>query len=505
MGAYIITNSELIDIANAIRQKLSSDDSFTLEDMPTAITNIGKITGSGATIVEGNDIKYLIDEDKIKAIADAVREKNGSSDTYSLSELPQAILDIVTATYTINYYNGSTLLYSETVSSGGNGSYSGSTPTKTSDAQYSYTFVGWSNGTDDNTVDNDALSDIDGDRNIYACFTETLRTYTVKFVRASADGGRTLQTLNNVAYGTVLTNNSYTGSTPTTIQGSGQDYAFLGWTPSFTAITGNTTYTAQFDSPIKEITDTWDQIITKIDNGTYKTAYKVGNYKPLDLGTTYGTVNMQIVAIDVDELANGTGVAPLTFLSKELLLQKSRMTTDGKNTNGYPATTVMKPLLDNTIYPLISSNIKERIQRVNKTYYDSTTQSTLTSVEKLWIPSAREMFGGTSYESSGAIYTTIFKNNTTRIKNINGSAYNWWLRSAYYDSISRFYDVKPDGSIHYSGADWIFGVCLGFCLGAEVETITDDWATILANTNPSASYSIGDTKSITINNELHLM
>ena len=218
MGAYIITNSELIDIANAIRQKLSSDDSFTLEDMPTAITNIGKITGSGATIVEGNDIKYLIDEDKIKAIADAVREKNGSSDTYSLSELPQAILDIVTATYTINYYNGSTLLYSETVSSGGNGSYSGSTPTKTSDAQYSYTFVGWSNGTDDNTVDNDALSDIDGDRNIYACFTETLRTYTVKFVRASADGGRTLQTLNNVAYGTVLTNNSYTGSTPTTFQ-----------------------------------------------------------------------------------------------------------------------------------------------------------------------------------------------------------------------------------------------------------------------------------------------
>lgn len=213
---------------------------------------------------------------------------------------------------------------------------------------------------------------------------------------------------------------------------------------------------------------------------------------------------MQIVAIDSDELASG-GNAPLTFLAKELLLQTSKMNSTGTNANGYPATDVMKPLLDNTIYPLIPSNIKERIQRVNKTYYDYTTKSTLTSVEKIWIPSAREMFDGTSYESSGVMYTTIFKNNTTRIKNINGTATRYWLRSASSGSANNFRYMGSDGYVSNYGASVAGGVCLGFCLGLESETITDDWSTIFSNPNYATDYAIGDTKSITINGEPHLM
>ena len=47
---------------------------------------------------------------------------------------------------------------------------------------------------------------------------------------------------------------------------------------------------------------------------------------------------------------------------------------------------------------------------------------------------------------------------------------------------------------------------LGFCLGLEQETITDDWSTILANQNYATDYSIGDTKELDLGTEgKHLM
>lgn len=406
------------------------------------------------------------------------------------------------------FYNGSTLISgaTQTVLDGGNGTYTGTTPTKAQDAQYTYTFAGWSKGTDDNTVDDDALTHVVGDRNVYACFTGTLRKYNVTFVRASADGGDTLQTIQNVNYGTIVTAASaYTGETPTTTQGDAEDYPFEGWSPASATVQGNTTFTAVFGSPVEvaEITDSWDTIIASIDNGTYKSKYKLGNYKPLDLGTTYGTVNMQIVAIDGDELADGTGTAPLTFLAIELLLQKSKMNSTATNANGYPATDVMKPLLDNTIYPLIPSNISARIQSVSKTYYDYTTQSTLTSAEKLWIPSVREMdeLSGAYYEASGVTYYTLFANNASRIKTINNNASTYWLRSANPNSSSKFLSISNSGSYGNDYSNGSYGVCLGFCLGYEPETITDDWSTILANENYATDYSIGDTKYLDLGTE----
>ncbi len=80
-------------------------------------------------------------------------------------------------TFTLSYYNGNTLLTTQTVIQGNDGSYSGSTPTKSQDAQYIYTFAGWSKDTDDGTVDVDALENITANRNVYACFAKTIIEY----------------------------------------------------------------------------------------------------------------------------------------------------------------------------------------------------------------------------------------------------------------------------------------------------------------------------------------
>ena len=58
-------------------------------------------------------------------------------------------------------------------------SYDGATPSKEGDAQYSYTFVGWS--TDGSTVI-DPLPTVTGNVTYIAVFTETVNTYTVQWV-----------------------------------------------------------------------------------------------------------------------------------------------------------------------------------------------------------------------------------------------------------------------------------------------------------------------------------
>ena len=152
-------------------------------------------------------------------------------------------INVVYQHITSNLYfyddTGTTLLYTATVADGGDGTYGGSTPTKGSTAQYSYTFAGWSK-TKGGSVDSTALKNVTADRNVYAVFTATVRTYTVTW----KNGSTTLETDTNVPYGTTPT---YNGSTPEyTGSGDASEYTFNGWNPAVGPITGDTTYTAQY-------------------------------------------------------------------------------------------------------------------------------------------------------------------------------------------------------------------------------------------------------------------
>ena len=143
----------------------------------------------------------------------------------------------VTADHTsavISFYNGSTLITTQTVLDGGDATYSGTTPTKAQDAQYTYSFAGWSK-TNDNTVDADALTHVVADRDVYACFTQTLRTYTVTWKNAD---GTVLETDTNVPYGSTP---QYNGATPTY-----QGQTSSGWIPAIATVTEDVIYTAKY-------------------------------------------------------------------------------------------------------------------------------------------------------------------------------------------------------------------------------------------------------------------
>jgi uncharacterized repeat protein (TIGR02543 family) len=144
-------------------------------------------------------------------------------------------------TYTVTWKNwdGTVLETDENVEYGTTPEYNGETPTKTGDAQYSYTFKGWSPETDTVT----------GDITYTAVFEQTVNQYTITW----KNGDIVLKT-EQVAYGTTPV---YSGETPTregTVQYS---YTFIGWTPEITAVTGNAEYTAQFQESVNTYTVTW--------------------------------------------------------------------------------------------------------------------------------------------------------------------------------------------------------------------------------------------------------
>lgn len=271
-----------------------------------------------AVVAEGASAVNPVTEGYINA---PIRE--GTEDTgytfRDFGELPTDIHSNVSLlaqydiTYRVLFMNDDTVYNTQWVTSGENAASPSGTPIRASTAQYSYSFVGWNRNQNSTTADSTALQDITAPRTLYATYGRTVRTYTVKFY----NGSTLLQTVNNVAYGSSA---KYTGNTPVSSEGSAEDYPFEGWNPPPTNIQGNTNCRAQFGSPLEiaEITDSWDQILAACSDGSAATKYKIGNYKPLDLGAD-GIIDMQITGINVDKLADGSGMAPLSWLGIQLL------------------------------------------------------------------------------------------------------------------------------------------------------------------------------------------
>ena len=152
------------------------------------------------------------------------------------------------STYTITWknYDGSTLS-TDTVTAGITPVYNGTTPTKPGDAQYTYTFAGWT----------PTVVPASADATYTATYTTSTNGYTVTWKN---DDGTVLETDTNVAYGTTPT---YDGATPTKAATAQNTYTFSGWTPAVSSVTGDVTYTATYTTSTNGYTVTW-----KNDDGT---------------------------------------------------------------------------------------------------------------------------------------------------------------------------------------------------------------------------------------------
>lgn len=220
-----------------------------------------------------------------------------------------------------------------------------------------------------------------------------------------------------------------------------------------------------YPRPIGTITDTWSEIMAAEANGTYTTKYSVGDTKAIDINGS--TVVMQIVAMDADTLADDTGNAKITWMCLGLPYTQN-MNATSTNADGW-ASSAMRTWLISDVFANIESDVKSCIKTVHKTYYDKTSNSTMTSDDDIWIPSLREMFGSSQSgaETSGCDYTSFFAAAADKIKKTGsfslGSASSWWLRSATSHHTTHFWYVYTIGTASNTTANFTYGVAFGFC------------------------------------------
>lgn len=205
----------------------------------------------------------------------------------------------------------------------------------------------------------------------------------------------------------------------------------------------------------------WEKIIASCKDGTYKEQYSIGDTAELDLGEE-GNITMELVAMDADELADGSGKAHMTWIAKDLLEERHVMNTGLSTEGGWPVTD-MRYWLRKMVLPLFPEQIASNILEVKKYSYSDSDGETISSVDSIWIPSRSEIFGD-KYENEGVVYNDAYPDDSSRQKRhlgAHGAAW-WWLRSAntnYY-----FWGVTSHGANYYDSANFEGGVVIGFCL-----------------------------------------
>lgn len=200
----------------------------------------------------------------------------------------------------------------------------------------------------------------------------------------------------------------------------------------------------------------WEAVFASIDAGTYATDYAIGDCVPLDLGSE-GLINMQIAAFDADDLADGSGKAPITWIAKELLKTKQRMGAGDYDDTGWQGTE-LRSYLKNTIKPMIPQTVRNAIVDVSK---QSVTEPwTEYGVEDVWLPS---YYGEIASGTAGWKYQSLFPDDASKAKCIVGetTAIDWWSRSCA--GFNSFYCVRTDWRPATVRSNKYYGVCLCFC------------------------------------------
>ena len=161
--------------------------------------------------------------------------------------------------YEVTFYDwDGTLLQSEWVNYGEWPTYYNSDPWRESDAQYTYTFVGWGN-----------VSQVTGNASYYAQYEATINQYEINFY----DWDGTLLQSEWVNYGEYPT---YTGETPLRASTAQCTYTFSKWSPELTIVTSNAIYTAQYSEREEYYETACDEFYWNHNGETY---YESGDYE----------------------------------------------------------------------------------------------------------------------------------------------------------------------------------------------------------------------------------
>lgn len=90
--------------------------------------------------------------------------------------------------------------------------------------------------------------------------------------------------------------------------------------------------------------------------------------------------------------------------------------------------------------------------------------SILTTSDELFILSESEIFDDNSFGVTGeGKQYDYYKAGNSKVKNLSGSARNWWERSPNSSNSTAFCSVNSNGGANWNNASYSRGVAFGFC------------------------------------------
>lgn len=396
--------------------------------------------------------EYLIKDTTLTGIADAIRAKNGGTDPIAVTDMAAQIAAITggggssddVRYVTFMSYDGTVEYGKKAVAVGDDcadpiarGVFD--TPTRESTEQYNYTFYGWATEVNGG-ADANALKAVTEDRTVYANFSSTLRTYIITFYD---DDGTVLKST-GMAYG------SYPSYTPTK-----DGYTFNGWQPALATVTGDAEYTAQWIAKLDFNTLTWAQIAEYAESGEAANVFEIGAKKTF---STKQNVSMtaEIIGFNHDNLADGSGKAGITLKINQSFNKQYPNTEEGAAWGSSISQTKYYNMSwddcdtrtawnnSGAYYPLqyvLPDNLVAVIKQVSKKYHDIPNNAVETTNDYLWLPSLSEL-GFTAYGDHGECYEAYTPNKVAStnyeelIEYNNGSACVYATRSKASSYIS---------------------------------------------------------------------
>lgn len=213
--------------------------------------------------------------------------------------------------------------------------------------------------------------------------------------------------------------------------------------------------------------NTWAQIAQAVaDKDPILDVWQIGDTK--DEVIAGETLTFAIMGKNMDDLADGSGKAGLTFGMTQLMASTRQMNSSNTNSGSF-AGSAMYSWLSGTIYPNIPTELKDAIKAVNKKTSSGGGSSAIrTDAMYLWLFAEIEVFGSTTYSYAGeGTQYPYFATSAERIKRLSngaGALSYWWERSPQAHDRSYICLVTNLGKSGSDDAYDPYGVCFGFCI-----------------------------------------
>lgn len=227
---------------------------------------------------------------------------------------------------------------------------------------------------------------------------------------------------------------------------------------------GGTGYDITFAPPYDPVfaNNTWEQIIEACHNNAVPDTWKVADQKPMTInGVDY---QIDIIGKNHDDYSDGSGKAPLTFQLHDCYGETKNMNSSNTNSGGWTSCAMRSTHLP-AILALMPTEAQDGIREVNKLTSAGSRSATInTTADKLFLLSEIEIFGSAIYSKSGeGTQYDYYKAGNSKVKDVNGPAYNWWERSPFENTYDSFCYVSRRDRSDFGGADSSLGVAFCFC------------------------------------------